>query len=127
MIYGVGVDIIEIGRIEKILENNGDTFLLRLLTKRELLLLNDRGARRAEYVAGRFSAKEACSKALGTGIGEKLSFQDIELFHDESGRPYAVLSQRSLNAIGLPRDTRIHLSISHCDSLATSYVIVETP
>jgi holo-[acyl-carrier protein] synthase len=126
MIYGIGIDIIEIVRIEKLLEKNGEAFIRRLFTDRELQLMNSQGARRAEYVAGRFSAKEACSKALGTGIGEKLSFHDIEVFYEGSGRPFAVVSERSLNAIGLPNDTRIHLSISHCDSLASSYVMIET-
>jgi holo-[acyl-carrier protein] synthase len=126
MIYGIGVDIAEIDRIERLLDKTGEKFIQRVLTEREQQLLKDKGARKVEFVTGRFSAKEAISKAFGTGIGEKISFLDIEVLNDPLGKPIAVVSPSAISSIGLKENTRVHLSISHCDKLATAYAIVET-
>lgn len=127
MIHGIGVDIVETERIANILQTHGDSFIRRTFTDRERTLMRQMGhpARRAEYVAGRFSAKEALSKALGTGIGEKVSFLDMEILPDPHGKPHAHLSNQAYERLDLPSSTRIHVSISHSESLATSYVVVE--
>ncbi|MDF2535628.1 MAG: 4-phosphopantetheinyl transferase [Bacillales bacterium] len=88
MIKGIGIDIIELDRIEKIL-NKTPHFCERILTSEEIAVFNSLSAqqRRVEWIAGRFAAKEAFSKALGTGIGKEFSFQSISILNDENGRP----------------------------------------
>ncbi|WP_316572733.1 holo-ACP synthase [Neobacillus sp. YIM B06451] len=115
MIKGIGIDLIEIGRIRELLEKQG-RFPDRILTvreKEEYSQLPD--GRRAEYLAGRFAAKEAFAKALGTGIGTSLSFQDIEIAKDTLGKPY----------FALPVGSNAHLSITHTKEYAAAYVVIE--
>lgn len=125
MIIGIGVDIVQVKRVQEVLSRNGEAFLHRILTPREVERLRHRKRRIAETVAGRFSAKEACSKALGTGIGEALSFHDMEILSDELGRPRLYLSPEALQRFKLPDNVNIQLSISHTDTEAVSYVTIE--
>lgn len=117
MIKGIGIDIIELVRIQESLEK-GERLVQRVLTQKEMekyeLLTNDR--RRIEYVAGRFAAKEACAKALGTGIGS-LSFQDIEITNDKKGAP-------KIRVNGYESYT-FFLSISHSKHYAVAQVVVQ--
>ncbi|RDU34840.1 holo-ACP synthase [Neobacillus piezotolerans] len=115
MIKGIGIDLIEIGRIKELIERQ-ERFPGRVLAGREneeYSLLPTR--RRAEYLAGRFAAKEAFAKALGTGIGASLSFQDIEVGKDELGKPYFVR----------PEKVKAHLSITHTKEYAAAHVVIE--
>jgi holo-[acyl-carrier protein] synthase len=115
MIKGIGLDIVEIGRIRELLERQ-PKFLKRVLTDREeemFFSLSDR--RRVEYAAGRFAAKEAYAKANGTGIGSVLSFQDIEISKDGSGKPY----------FSKPDGVTAHLSITHSSEFAAAQVVLE--
>ena len=86
----IGCDIIEISRIEQSLERFGESFLQRILTEKELEIYNSKG-KKAEFVAGRFAAKEAISKAMGTGIGRGFDFTDIEILPDDLGKPEVYL------------------------------------
>lgn len=116
MIKGVGIDIIELKRIEQLIERT-EKFADRILTieeKKKYETLS--GKRKIEFLAGRFSAKEAYSKAVGTGIGKELSFLDIEISQDENGKPY----------IHRPIKNGVHLSISHSKEYAVSQVIIES-
>lgn len=116
MIKGVGIDIIEIARVEQLI-NRTEKFADRILTieeKEKYETLS--GRRKIEFLAGRFSAKEAFSKAMGTGIGQNLSFLDIEIKQDENGKPY----------ISRPFKAGVHLSISHSKEYAVSQVIIES-
>jgi holo-[acyl-carrier protein] synthase len=114
MIKGIGVDIIELSRIEDILTRQ-KKFVDRVLTLNERLKFEDLSARRkVEFLAGRFAAKEAYSKANGTGIGAELSFLDIEIESDRSGKPF----------IAKP-ETKAYLSISHSRDYAVAQVIIE--
>ncbi|WP_153944924.1 holo-ACP synthase, partial [Acinetobacter baumannii] len=72
---GTGIDIVELARIRSILQRQEDAFLTRILTQGERARIPGASARRIEYIAGRYAAKEALSKALGTGIGGSFSFQ----------------------------------------------------
>ena len=115
MIKGHGIDIEEISSIQKVYEKNA-RFAQKILTAAEF----DRfekltGKRKMEYLAGRWSAKEAFSKAMGTGIG-KLGFQDLEVLNDEKGAPYFSKSPFSGN---------VWLSISHTEQFVTASVILE--
>ncbi len=125
MIYGTGIDLIEIKRIRKLLERNESGFLKRIFTDKEQELIPTGEARRAEYLAGRYAAKEAFSKALGTGIGKGLRWQEIEILALACGKPY-------INFVGqvpgLSADAEplvYHLSISHTEDLAIAQVIIE--
>ena len=115
MIVGHGIDIEELASIQEAVERK-DSFAKRVLTAKELERFTGlKGRRKIEYLAGRWSAKEAFAKAMGTGIG-KLSFQDLEILNDEKGAPY--FSQA-------PFSGKIWLSISHTEQYATASVILE--
>ncbi|MBU8879880.1 holo-ACP synthase [Bacillus sp. FJAT-29790] len=115
MISGIGIDIVELGRIQKICERQ-EKFADRILTEKEKANFNKlTEKRRIEYLAGRFAAKEAYSKAIGTGIGEALSFLDIEIEKDERGKPF----------ISKPQKDGVHLSISHSKEYAVAQIVIE--
>jgi holo-[acyl-carrier protein] synthase len=114
MIKGIGIDIIELERIEHMLVRQ-TKLVDRILTeneKQKFTLLSDR--RKVEFLAGRFAAKEAFSKAAGTGIGKTLSFLDIEIDSDPLGKPYIVRPE-----------VHAHLSISHSRDYAVAQVVIE--
>ncbi|HEX4842207.1 MAG TPA: holo-ACP synthase [Limnobacter sp.] len=98
MIIGLGCDIVEVQRIEALLRKGHDGFVRRVLTPLEISEYerrSDRGAPRGIlYVATRFAAKEAMSKAIGTGIGESFSFQDVSILNQPSGKPVMEYSER---------------------------------
>ena len=126
MILGVGMDMTEIDRIQELLNKpTVEQFLQRVLTPAERVLAEKRKARLAEYVAGRFAAKEAVAKALGTGIGAVVGFQDIEIVHDDRGKPACLLHQDALVRAGLEPTVRFHLSITHTDHTAAAFVVAE--
>lgn len=109
----IGVDIIEIDRIREAL--NDPAFAKRVFTENERTycdMLNDPAPR----YAGRFAAKEAIAKALGTGFGKNLAFQDIEILNEPTGAPVVSVKGRS---------EKIALSISHCKSHATAFALVQ--
>lgn len=127
MIIGVGTDLVEIVRVKEYLEGkSGHRFAERVLTPGERMLAASKGRRFAEFTAGRFAAKEAVVKALGTGIGAVTGFQDIEVLPGPLGRPEAVLSAASLKRLGYPaEDLRIHVSITHTAQTASAYAVAE--
>ena len=115
MIVGHGIDIEELALIENAVTRR-EGFAKRVLTPKEMeRFANLKGRRQIEYLAGRWSAKEAFSKAMGTGIG-KLTFQDLEVLNNERGAPYFSQS---------PFSGKIWLSISHTDQFVTASVILE--
>ncbi|RSD21145.1 holo-ACP synthase [Mesobacillus subterraneus] len=115
MIIGTGIDIVEIGRISKLVQSQ-PRFPDRVLTEKEKEVYSRFNERRGmEFLAGRWAAKEAFSKARGTGIGKELSFQDIEVENDPHGRPI----------ITRPYMEGIHLSISHSEQYAIAQVVIE--
>lgn len=116
MIEGIGIDIIELPRIKKAIEKK-NRFVERILTDKEQVTYNSlkKEFRKIEFLAGRFAAKEAFAKAIGTGIGA-LSFQHIEITSDRNGKPF-------INAEGFERK-QIFLSISHSKTYAVAQVIV---
>jgi len=126
MIIGIGTDLLEIDRIKRILESKtAQRFMERLLTAEEQAQAEQRQGRLVEFLAGRFSAKEAVAKALGCGIGAEVSFHDIEITYEPSGRPICRISLQSLERLKLSSHVKIHLSVTHTDRLAAAYVIVE--
>lgn len=127
MIKGIGTDIAEITRVRRIMADHiGERFLRRILTGGERDLLAARQQRAAEFVAGRFAAKEALSKAIGCGIGDKLGFQDIEILPDQRGKPEVRLADRSRQALGLGDGDILHITISHSEQYAVAFALWET-
>ncbi len=118
MILKTGIDIIEVHRIQAALDRHGERFLKRIFT--DLEVFECRG--RAEALAVRFAAKEAASKALGTGIGP-ISWRDVETLHKWSGEPYLVLhgsAEQIAHKIGL---TDWAVSLSHSRDNAIAVVV----
>lgn len=122
MILRSGVDLIEIERISSALQRHGERFLQRIYTSAELAECHGDICQHAPSLAARFAAKEAAAKALGTGIG-KLSWQDIEIVHEESGQPVLKLYSRAEELAALLNLTNWSLSISHTHSHAVAVVI----
>lgn len=118
-ILGIGNDIIEIERIRKSIESHGIRLINRLFTQNE----QDYCFKHADptpHFAGRFSAKEAIVKALGSGFGELASWLDIEVLNDEKGKPYVLFSSKVNKHFNHPH---LLLSISHCELYATATAI----
>jgi holo-[acyl-carrier protein] synthase len=126
MIVGIGMDITEIDRIRELLDRPaGERFLKRVLTPAERAAAGKRQHRLAEYAAGRFAAKESAAKALGTGIGAVVGFQDIEILQDDKGRPACRISDEALARAGLDCEVKVHLTITHTDRTAAACVVIE--
>lgn len=116
--FGIGTDIVEVERIEKSI-NRTEKFLEKVFTKREVDYCNSKPNRYERY-AGRFCAKEAVSKALGTGI-RNFKLTDMEILNDELGKPIIYFNGQLGN---LEKEYEIHLSISHCKDYATATAII---
>lgn len=123
MIVGIGTDIIEIERIKRAVERTS-RFVDKLLTPRERENIKERNKSAYASIAGIFAAKEAVSKALGTGF---VSFEmvDIEILKDQKGKPFVKLyngAKIRADELGIQQ---IHVTISHCNTYATAFVIAE--
>lgn len=117
MVKGIGVDIIEIDRIEKAMKKT-DRFLTRLFTEREIAYFTSKNMK-AESVAGNFAAKEAVVKALGTGL-RGFQWTDIEILRDELGKPVVYLYNGADQVAKDLEISQIMLSISHCKTYAVA-------
>lgn len=116
MIRGFGIDSVEVERMKKIVEK-GDKFAKRVLTPKEFAQYQQlKGKRKVEYLGGRFSLKESFSKALGTGLGKYVGFQDIETLWDDLGHPVMTSTKFSGN---------IFASITHDDHKIITGVVLE--
>ncbi|MDC3413126.1 holo-ACP synthase [Aquibacillus sp. 3ASR75-11] len=118
MIKGIGIDIIELDRIKQNMERH-TRFLERVLTEKERELFDQLSSptRKLEFLAGRFTAKEAYAKAVGTGIG-KLRFIDIEILPNEKGAPIITVVNSE--------DEKIAVSISHSKEYAVAQVVIDS-
>ena len=121
MIIGIGTDIIEIERIE-IAVKRTKGFINKLFTENEINMFESRGFK-SEVIAGNFAAKEAVSKALGTGF-RGFGVKDIEILRDELGKPVVNLNS-NVYEILKRKDVNIHLSISHNRTSAIAYAVME--
>jgi holo-[acyl-carrier protein] synthase len=128
MIIGIGSDLIDIRRIERSLERHGERFIARIFTDIERARSERRKARAASY-AKRFAAKEACAKALGTGISDGVYWRDMGVVNLPSGRPTMHLTDGAALRLErlLPPGHRavIHLTITDDFPLAQAFVIIE--
>ena len=124
MILGTGIDIIEVARIAASHEKFGERFLNRILLPAEIAYcLTHR--RPAPFLAARFAAKEAVSKAFGTGIGKPLGWQDIEIRRHDSGEPFVVLHSKGQTLFEARGAKKLHISLSHTEVYAAATAILE--
>ncbi|BAF61680.1 holo-ACP synthase [Candidatus Vesicomyidisocius calyptogenae] len=124
MIYGVGVDIVNIERVERILSKNKEGFVKRVLSEYEQVLFAKKGDS-STYCAKRFSAKEAFAKALGIGIGKIVSFQDLTICNNKQGNPYFIFSAKLCLYLVDKNIKKAHLSLSDEKFNAMAFVILE--
>ncbi len=119
MIKGLGIDIVEIRRIERNIVLYGEKFLRRIYTQAEQDYCETHHKKARPYAA-RFAAKEAVVKALGTGFREGIGWQDIEILNDPLGKPQVILSEQLAQRFD---DPRILVTMSHCQEYATATAI----
>jgi holo-[acyl-carrier protein] synthase len=125
MILGVGIDIIEVTRIIMSHEKFGERFLNRILLPDEIAYCLSHKFP-APFLAARFAAKEAISKAFGTGIGAQLSWQDMEIAKRESGEPWVILHGRGEELLKSRGGRVILISLSHTEQHATAVAILDS-
>jgi holo-[acyl-carrier protein] synthase len=128
MILGIGSDLCDIRRIERSLERFGDRFTHRVFTEGERAR-SDRRAARAPSYARRFAAKEACAKALGTGLSHGVFWRDMEVVNLPSGKPILRLTGGALAKLGamMPEghEAVLHVSLSDDPPVAQAFVVIE--
>ena len=124
MILGTGIDLIEVARIASSYEKFGERFVNRILLPDEIKYSLDH-RKPAPFLAVRFAAKEAISKAFGTGIGAQLGWQDMEIRRKESGEPFVVLHGKGAELFAARGAQRLHLTLSHTENYATAMAILE--
>lgn len=124
MICGVGTDLVENSRLGKIIEKWGEKFLKRVFSEGEIQYCG-RHIHSITHYGARFAAKESFLKALGIGLGMGVKLSDVEVVHDEKGKPELVLhgdAQTQLEKINI---TKIHLSLTHTKNYAAAIVVLE--
>ena len=123
MIKGTGIDIVEVDRIDKSL-SKGDQFRNLVFSEEEILYCQQQG-RGNESFAGRFAAKEALLKALGTGWRGEIKLHELVFLNDAWGKPYLVLEGQTKTALQAYSHCEFHISISHTTHYATAMVVIE--
>jgi len=124
MIAGIGTDISAIARFQRFVEEHNEALLRRIFTDSERSLCSSRKNSAACYAA-RFAAKEAFLKALGTGLADGISWQDMEVVKNEQGKPDLLLSGRALEIFRERNLGKVFLSLSHDGGCAIAMVILE--
>ncbi|HEX5734139.1 MAG TPA: holo-ACP synthase [Blastocatellia bacterium] len=124
MIIAIGIDIIEIARIEEVFSRQGERFRKRVFTEIEIEYCERRASRMSSYAA-RFAAKEAAMKALGTGWSDGVRWRDIEVARGDTGAPALHLHGRALERLHQIGARRAHLSLTHSEQIAMAEVILE--
>jgi holo-[acyl-carrier protein] synthase len=124
LIYGIGTDLVNIKRIEDALFRFGDRFLHRILSEDEVSEYAE-SSHPARFMAKRFAAKEAFSKAFGTGIGETVGWHDIRITHDSLGKPQIKASHGLSEVLTSRQILQIHISITDETDHALAFVVIE--
>lgn len=121
MIEGIGIDVVEIPRFKKSVDQFGEHFLDKIFTDKEKEYANSK-AYSIQHLAARFAVKEAVSKALAKGWSGGFRWKDVEVENDEAGKPNVILSGQ----VGeLLSGSRVHISISHSESVVIASAIIE--
>jgi holo-[acyl-carrier protein] synthase len=121
-IVGIGTDIVECLRIGRMIEQHGELFLARVYTEREIRYCQGR-KHATEHFAGRWAAKEAILKCLGTGWRRGLNWTDMEVRNDANGKPRVLMCGAAKDQAQALRISDILITISHCRAYATAYAI----
>jgi holo-[acyl-carrier protein] synthase len=127
MIIGIGTDLCEVERIAGALKRQGDRFRNRIYSERERALAAGR-ADEALFLAGRFAVKEACAKALGTGITDRVRWRNIEVLVGRHGVPVLQIgegAQRRAARLAGGREITAHVSLTHDGPFAMAFVVLE--
>ncbi len=125
MIFGIGTDIVEVARIEASIAQFGDEFAKRILADSEFSVYLQSHIK-ARFLAKRFAAKEAFSKALGTGLRAPATFENIAVTHDALGKPILQLAPELQLFLQTKKITQTHISISDERNLAAAFVVLES-
>ena len=125
MIYGIGTDIVEVARMEASITQFGDDIAKRILADSELASYLQSNIK-PRFLAKRFAAKEAFSKALGTGLRAPATMQNIAVSHDDLGKPILVLADELQRFVHEKNIKHMHISISDEKNLAAAFVVLET-
>jgi holo-[acyl-carrier protein] synthase len=124
MILGIGMDLVEVARIADLAVRHRERFLNRVYTPAELEYCLPKAAR-DQHLAGRFAAKEAVFKALGTGWSETVSWKQVEVLPGESGAPEVKLSGGAAARLAALGGSRVHVSITHDAGVAAASALIE--
>ncbi|MBN2536725.1 holo-ACP synthase [candidate division WOR-3 bacterium] len=119
--FGIGIDLVEVARVRRALERYPERFRDRVFTPSEVAFCEGLADKYPSY-AGRFAAKEAFSKALGTGLRGAIGWREIEVLDNERTRPGIAVSGRAAALLG---DRKVHLSITHLKDHASAVVLIE--
>ncbi|MGH8680320.1 MAG: holo-ACP synthase [Burkholderiales bacterium] len=124
MIVGIGTDLVEIVRVERALARHGDRFARRILVVQEYERFTAH-RKPAAYLAKRFAAKEAFSKAMGTGIRAPVNWQNLGVANHSSGRPYFELSEALAELVRRRGIRSVHVSLTDERGMAAAFVVLE--
>lgn len=124
MIYGIGTDIVEVSRIEKILQRWGEQFVTKVYSHSEADYCK-KCAFPAMHFAARFAAKESFLKSMGIGLGMGVSLKDVELINNQKGKPLLKIHGRAESMIHEAGVTAVHISVTHTKKYAHTVVILE--
>lgn len=124
MIYGIGTDLVEVGRIEKIIQRWGERFTEKVYSQNEIDYCTCK-AYPAIHYAARFAAKESFLKSLGIGLGMGVSLKDIEVINNAQGNPQLKMNERIQKVLDTHGITSVHISMTHTREHAHAVVILE--
>lgn len=122
-VLGTGIDIVETGRIRDSLEKFGDRFVNRCFLPGEIAYCRSMKFPELHFAA-RFAAKEAISKAFGTGIGKQLGWRDMEICRRDSGEPFVVLHDKGTELARMRGVAEVFVSLSHCKDYAAAQAVI---
>ena len=124
MIVGIGIDLVEISRLKRSIERFNERFLKRIYTVRELEYCQQKLIQETHY-AVRFAAKEAMVKAVGIGVRNGITWQDIEVVNDDMGKPEIRTYGKCKQIMSILKVNRIHISLSHTENYGIAMVVLE--
>ncbi len=123
-VVGLGLDLVEVGRLEDVIGRQGDRFLRRVFTEEERAYCSAK-SEPAVFYAARFAAKEAVAKAFGTGIGASIGWLDIEVVRSVSGAPEVLLAGKGADLAASRGVSRVFLSLTHTGGMAAASVVLQ--
>ncbi|MBN2638669.1 MAG: holo-ACP synthase [Bacteroidales bacterium] len=124
LIFGIGNDIVEVGRVQHAAERTSG-FLKKLFTEKEQTYCENQKAGKYQSYAARYAAKEAFFKAMGTGYRYGFAFHEVEVLNDELGKPEVTVSGRVAEFLEEKKIQKIYLTLSHVKEMATAFVVLE--